>query len=199
MKQRGMQATYYHDSPYSVSLYTGYLLRSLLLITVISVIPSVTTISTVTDKDIAQPVRVRGDQVVGIRPKRHVAAVGADRAGRATFVPLLTRRTDADTRGLAGLAVTDKGIGLIIRVPGDQVVGIRIKRHVAPVGADRGGIATFIPLRTLRTDADARGLAGLAIVDKSIVRTVRVTGDQIVGIRRKRHVTPVGADCRGIA
>jgi len=127
-------------------------------------------------------------------PERHVAPVGADRGFATTRVPLLPRRIDADARGLAGLAVTNKDIFHTVRVLGDQVVGIRRKRHIAPVGADRVESAGRVPLRPRRTDADARGLAGLTVTDKGIGRIVRVTGDQVVGIRRKRHVAAVGAD-----
>ena len=97
---------------------------------------------------------------------------------------MLSRRTYAHECGLAGHAVTDKDIVITVGIPGDQVVGIRRKRHVAPIGANPAVIAVTVSLPH-RTDADARGLAGHAVTDKGIGLAIRVVGDQIVGIEVK--------------
>jgi hypothetical protein len=50
----------------------------------------------VADEDVIGPVRVPGDQVVGVAVEGHVAAVGGDREGVAVGIPLRPVRAEAD-------------------------------------------------------------------------------------------------------
>ncbi|MEQ1740167.1 MAG: hypothetical protein ABL884_09685 [Methyloglobulus sp.] len=101
----------------------------------------------VTDEDIIKAIGIPGDQVTGIRGKRHVAAIGANAVVEIKTIPLRPVCRHAHPRGLLGQAVMDEGISRAICVPGDQVAGIGAKRYVAAIGAEAEGGTNTISLR----------------------------------------------------
>ena len=100
----------------------------------------------VVDKDINRVVGITEHQIVGPGLEGDVAPVGRDGRVQAGDVPLCSIRGHRDAGGLAGQQVVDKNIAGIVGVIRHQVVGIRIKGHIAPIVRDRGPSRTLIPL-----------------------------------------------------
>ena len=155
---------------------------------------------TVADEDVADAVRVAGDEVVRSGAESDVASAGADRRGTAAVARsgLRARAADVDALRDAEGAVADKYVILTVGVAGHEVRGGARKRNVAPVRADRRTEAAEVGfgLRARRGDADAFGQVALAVVHENVGSLVGVTRYEIGRIRLESDIAPVGADRR---
>jgi hypothetical protein len=135
------------------------------------------------NEDVGGPVGVAGNQIVGIRVKRDEAAIGADRGIEAEVVALIAGGVDADPLGRPSLAVMNEDIGLAVGVAGNQVVGIRVKRDEAAIGADRGTVAGEVALIAGGVDADPLG--AIPRVGSSVGSDGLTGGPGAVGFRSR--------------
>src|SRR5438132_676116 len=103
-------------------------------------------------------------------------------------------RADADAHRLAGLAVAHEDVVRAVRVAPDEVGRRRVEGDETPVGRDRRAEAVAVALYAVRVDADARGLAGLAVAHEDVGRAVRVAADEVGRDRLEGDETPVGGD-----
>src|SRR5207248_9388616 len=111
----------------------------------------------VANEDVGEPVRVARDQVRRVGQERQVAAVGADRrrARLAAAARLMAVARDVEPHRLAGLEVAQVDVLAAVRVVRDEIAGVGVEGHVAPVGADLAVAAEADGLCIRAGDADA--------------------------------------------
>ena len=110
----------------------------------------------VVQKDVPGAIRVTGDEVAGVRSESHIAAIRANAGKPIAFsVPLRPSRIYADALGGTCLAIMDENVFTPIRVPRDEVPGLRWKSHVATIRADVWVVALKVPLHPSGIHADA--------------------------------------------
>ena len=94
----------------------------------------------------------------------------------------------------------NENVGLPVRVSRDEIGCGRVERHVASIGADGGVLAVATDrLAAAGGHAHPLGGPGLPVVDEGVNVAVRVTGDEVGGIRVERHVASVGTDGMSVA
>jgi len=159
----------------------------------------------VVDEDIPHAVCVfaRLQEGRGVGLKRDVAPVAADGRRHAGAVTLHGLVGDAGALDRVGQAVIDEDVRDPVGVHArTQEVGRqRLKRHKAPVLADRRVGAGAVRLHAGGGDADALNGVGGAVIDEDVPRAVRVVAcaQEIGGVGFEGHVPSVRADRGGEA
>ena len=93
----------------------------------------------IADKNIAPPIGIARDKLIGPGLEGHKAAVGRDDRPTRPVICLPAIAVDRGPDGLARLPIVDKDILDLVVVVGHQVVGFGTKGHVAAVGRDGRG------------------------------------------------------------
>ncbi len=137
-------------------------------------------------------VSVATHQIAGTRYKRHIAPIGGDGGSVGGVIPLSTISGKGDNTGGVCLQIPHKNVPITVSVATHQVVSKRSKRHIAPIGGDGGIVGVSISLSTISGKGDATGGVCLQIPHKNVSTIVSIATHQVAGIRRKRHIAPIG-------
>src|SRR3972149_5695723 len=151
------------------------------------------------DEDVLLPIGVARYQVVGLGGEGHEAAIGAH-GGILTF--LLTLQAiarDADPRGLSRPPVMEEDVRGAVGVAWHEVVSPRLEGQVAAVGTYRSSAASVVGLLAGARDAHPFRFAGFPVVDEDVWCSVRVTGNEILGIGFKSHEASSGIQSGEVA
>src|SRR5439155_4465136 len=134
--------------------------------------------------DVADAVRVVGNQVRSVGLESHQSAVAAQRRGEAGAVAGILTCADADPLDLPSQLFADINLGHTgqARVR-DQVAGLGHESHKSAVGTDGRVVAWPVRLPAGAVHADTADLAGPPVEEEDIAHPVGVPRHQVVGIR----------------